>query len=348
MNSSSLSKEVFMIDISSAKLDKIVIHKVGNKIRDEGYNLSSSESNSNPQLNELLLRYYLSPFIRTQELFDFYHESDISLNPIRNFSNNIFNGSDFVTQSQNIAKHLYSVSNHSNIVGGEVIILYFSDIRYDLISLKGLAILRIENKDDYLDIEDNSGTFQLIEKSGISLNKIQKGALILSDTNLVFAIDSLSQKTKYWFESFLKVTSKQTSKACAKAGGALIKALSVSIKEPYNSFLLHQELQKNIDENENISIGKIKQLSAEYLNSDVIEGIFSGVKERIGFELSDDLEIATKELNNYTKKIITKTLIQDGVNLVITNPKAKITELSIVNMDRGFRAIIDVNLMGDK
>lgn len=96
-----------------------------------------------------------------------------------------------------IAKYLYSVSTHPNISGGELIIILLSDIRVNALITEGLAILKMESRDSYLDIVDERGTIQLMTKSGISLNKIQKGCLILSNGNNLITIDTLSQKTKY-------------------------------------------------------------------------------------------------------------------------------------------------------
>ncbi|PQQ42445.1 hypothetical protein C6H65_03225 [Photorhabdus luminescens] len=209
-----------MIDISSAKVEKLIVHRVGNKIREEGFRFSANEAYTSDNLDDLLLKHYLLPLSKTDSCFQFCHESDITLNEMYQFSSRIFtNPQNFKEQSVNIAKHLYSASTHPNISGGDFIIILFSDIKLDKKSSYGIATLRIERKDDYLDIRDNNGIFQPQEKTGISLAKIQKGALILSNTNIIYAIDSLGQKTKYWFDSFLKSVPIKTPFSCAKAGG---------------------------------------------------------------------------------------------------------------------------------
>ncbi|HDZ2988705.1 TPA: hypothetical protein RST26_005232, partial [Klebsiella pneumoniae] len=80
-----------MIDISSAKIEKIIIHQVGNKIREEGFRFSDKEANINENLNDLLLKHYLLPLSKTNSCFQFYHESDITLNEMHQFSSRIFN-----------------------------------------------------------------------------------------------------------------------------------------------------------------------------------------------------------------------------------------------------------------
>ena len=119
-----------MIDISSAKLTKLIVHRIGNKLRDEGFTFSEHEIDHASTLDDLLLRNYLSAGIKLGELYDFYHESDLSLNVINHFSNLIFQNSDtFAEHTKSIAKHLYSASTHPNIGGGEFISILFGDIR---------------------------------------------------------------------------------------------------------------------------------------------------------------------------------------------------------------------------
>lgn len=213
-----------MIDISSAKVDRIIVHKVGNKIREENFDLSSDLSQSTPDLQDLFLKNYLYPLSIQKDIYNFFHESDITLNAAFKFVTQIFNDNSlFVEQTHNLAKHLYSVSTHPNISSGELIIFLISDIRIEGQPKQGLAILKIENREEYLDVIENGDTFELTEKSGISLTKIQKGALIINDSFQVSVIDNLSQKTKYWLDNFLKITPKSTPESYAKLGSNLLK-----------------------------------------------------------------------------------------------------------------------------
>ncbi len=101
-----------MIDISSARVVHCVVHKVGNRLREEGVRLSSDEIRRNADLHGTLLRHYLAPLAQERLANEFYHESDIGLNAVRQFSLRTFERpQDFVSHSQSVAKHLYSVSN---------------------------------------------------------------------------------------------------------------------------------------------------------------------------------------------------------------------------------------------
>jgi len=333
------------MDVSSAKVEKIIVHNVGNKIREEGIKFSTSEALANKDLSELLLKHYLLPLSKADSCFEFFHESDINLNEIHNFSTKIFkNSNNFQEQSINIAKHLYSSSTHPNISGGDFIIILFSEIKIDDKSCYGIAALKIENKDDYLDIENNKGVLQPYEKTGISLTKIQKGALILSNVDIVYAIDNLSQKTKFWLDSFLKVIPLKTHSSCVKASGEILKSISSKIKETSSSIALNDEIDSKIKSSDKVSIKDIKNIARNHLNSEDMDSVFSSISERYGFDLSDDIEIESKALQPYANKISKKTKIDDGISLLITSKTHHVEKISVTRTDEKLQALIEINI----
>lgn len=334
-----------MIDVSSTKIEKFVVHHVGNKLREEGYILSSKEADGQEMLNELLLKHYLLPLSQQTDLFEFFHESDLSLNELYRYSTNIFEDKNsFLEQSYSIAKHLYSVSNHPNISGGELIIILFSDIRINSFTVEGLAVLKMESRDNYLDIIGERGTIQLITKSGISLNKIQKGCLILSNGNNVITIDTLSQKTKYWNDSFLKIKPQQTIDACARVGGAILKSVASKISDSLTRISLNKKLEQEIESNASLSLGELINISKEFVDERTVAGIVDGVRGNIGFDLPNELKLDSKALLPYAKKISQKTEITNGVSLIISDSKISIDDFTIEKTSDGFRAVIDMSI----
>ena len=57
-------------------IKNLSLHKVGNKIADEGYILSTKTVEVEKDLKNLLTHYFVSSF-KSQEYFNFYHETDI-------------------------------------------------------------------------------------------------------------------------------------------------------------------------------------------------------------------------------------------------------------------------------
>lgn len=336
-----------MIDISSTVIKKLVVHKVGNKLRDEGFILSSNETQHKESLDNQLLKHYLVPIIRQGDSYNFYHESDITLNVMYHYIDLIFsNNSSFLQHSQDIAKQLYSSSTHPNIGGGEFIVILFDDLRINEEKHQALGFFKIENKSNYLDIKDNNGSLAVVEKTGISLDKIQKGAVIISGEKKVHVIDAIGQKTKYWLDTFLKVIPSQTSKTCTKAIEKFITSIANYVEDPNDSLKFSKEVTDSLLE-EKLSFKKIKDISAHYIDEQQINGILAGVNEKTGFDLDDDIIIETKRLEKLSKNIIKKTHITKDITLLISSNKTNIASMDVQKTKNGIRAIIDIHQEGE-
>lgn len=108
-----------MLDISSVKVKKVIVHRVGNKLRDEGFHISPKECPRSRTLDDLLVKSFLAPVVRSGLQYQLSHESDIALNTINHYTNRIFSDpKKFEASSEAIAKHLYACSTHPNVGGG--------------------------------------------------------------------------------------------------------------------------------------------------------------------------------------------------------------------------------------
>lgn len=335
------------MDISSAKVSKVIVHRVGNKLRDEGINLSLLECQRSGTLDELLLKNLLAPVVRHGQEYYLTHESDIALNTVNHYAVNVFSDSDkFKECSEAIAKHLYACSSHPNIGGGEFMVILFGDIRADERIYQALGLFRVESRDDYLDVGEEKGAIQVIERSGISLDKVQKGAVILSDNLKVLVVDNLGQKTKYWIDNFLKSTPSQTPQKCAQVAGALLKAISSKVETPSHALEFARQVEDLLIENESLSLTDIRHVSRNYLDDDKVSEIVAGAHLKYGITLDDDLSIESKRLARYAKEVVTKARIAKGVSLLVSNPDAKISSIDVKSTKDGFRAIVDIQIKG--
>jgi len=201
-----------MLDFTLTKLQNIIVHKVGNKTRDEGIRFSNNYLITEGDiLKELLLKYFLSPF-KSDSFYRFYHETDINLNEIFVYIKKIFDsGNEFIEQSKNISKHLYQQSLHPKIKGGEFYITYLKDCIVDGEQLDALGLFKTENKDTYLRVHETENNFEVDYESGININKLDKGCLIFnSETEngfVVSIIDNINKsgEAQYWKDDFLKI-----------------------------------------------------------------------------------------------------------------------------------------------
>lgn len=336
-----------MIDISSAKVSKVIVHRVGNRLRDEGLHLSPIECHRSSTLDDLLLRSLLAPVTRGGQEYYLTHESDISLNTIHHYSKNVFsNKNKFKECSEAIAKHLYGCSNHPNIGGGEFLAILFEDIRVDDHAQQALGLFRVESKDYYLDVGEEKGAIQVIERNGISLGKIQKGAVIISNGLKVLVIDNLGQKTKYWIENFLKATPSQTPQKSAQIAGALLKAISNKVETPSSALEFAKQVDDLLTESDSLSLTDLRQISRNYIADESIDELLNGTHLKYGISLDDDAPIESKRLAKYAKEVVTKARIAEGVNLLVSNPDAKISSIDVKSTKGGFRAVVDIQLKG--
>lgn len=142
-------------DLSSARVEKLIIHKVGNKSRDEGFSLSKKEADFNSDIESIFLRSYLRATLKEGQLFGFWHESDLKFNEICSYFNAAILGEiGFLEASVNIAKHLYSSSIHPNISAGDLFVVSFSNLVIDGNVTTGLGVFKTESREAYFNVEE--------------------------------------------------------------------------------------------------------------------------------------------------------------------------------------------------
>ncbi|PQQ42444.1 hypothetical protein C6H65_03220 [Photorhabdus luminescens] len=90
----------------------------------------------------------------------------------------------------------------------------------------------------------------------------------------------------------------------------------------------------------------IKEIAKNYLNSEEVDTVLSSVSEKFGFDLSDDINIDSHILRNYARKITSKTKIDDGISLLITNKNHHIENISVKKTSSGLQALIDISIKG--
>jgi len=204
-----------MLVTSEVKLENIVLHKVGNKSRDEAIRFSKQPLQLDPPVKELLLKYFLSPF-KSEEYFNLHHESDINLNEVYSFVSKIFADPDSLwEQSENLARHLYEQSEHPKIKEGEFYVTYLADCVLDGEAVDAVGLFKSESRETYLKVFPNGDTFDIDSEDGVNINKLDKGCLIFNTDQeqgyLVATVDNLSKsnEAQYWKDDFLKIKFRQ-------------------------------------------------------------------------------------------------------------------------------------------
>lgn len=200
-----------MPKIKNKMFSKIIIHRVGNKVNQEGLFLSAQELELEEEMREQLADFFLSAF-KGEEQFQFYSESYLTNNPVYSSISEIFEDKDkFLWESENIAKHLYEIAENPRVQGGELFVVYFEGEETEAGKIDSIGIFKTEKKLPFLKINANEDDDYELEKDfGIGLSKLDKGAIIYNkdkETGFVLSVvdNNKNGDIYYWFEDFLKV-----------------------------------------------------------------------------------------------------------------------------------------------
>ena len=208
-----------MIDFSTVALQKMAIHYVGNKGKDEGVYLSkNSFTFFKEEVEESFLQYFIAPFRKVAEFYNFYHPTEIELNEIKSFATVLFNDTaTFDAMAEKIALTLYDKSTHPNISGGELFVTRFTGCNFNGEAVDAIGIYKSEVKDTFIKLQQAGGSYDYQLDNGINIKEIDKGCIILNTKQggeyIVTVLDNInrSKEAKYWMDDFLKLISCQDS-----------------------------------------------------------------------------------------------------------------------------------------
>lgn len=204
-----------MLIFSETIIGQISVHKVGSKYNEENIRFSKSTLNLDNDIKDLLSKYFLSSF-KSNEYFNFYHESDLDLNEVFHYTAKVFENPDALfDQSVNLAKHLYENSTHPNIQGGEFYTVYLQDIDFEGEVLDAIGLFKSETRETFLKVYPTEENYTIESEQGIDIKKLDKGCLILNLEKekgfIVATVDKTNkgEDARYWIDDFLKVRQRE-------------------------------------------------------------------------------------------------------------------------------------------
>ena len=201
-----------MIDTINCNLDKLVLHKVGNKLENENIHFSHSILFIEDTTTRISLLKYFTNSFKSSEYFNFYHDIDLNMNEVFVCASKIFdNPETLLEQSVNLSKHLYEQSVHPRIKSGEFYTVYFQDCIINGETVDAIGLFKSENKDTFLKVFPKGDGFEIESEKGININKLDKGCLIFNmdkENGYVVAVVDNTNKgadAQYWIDDFLHV-----------------------------------------------------------------------------------------------------------------------------------------------
>jgi hypothetical protein len=186
-----------------------MIHKVGNKLREEKLALSKKQLVVTEEIEKILHQFFLKQFRSNNELYCFHHDIDPAMNEVFACAHNIFEGESFSANAGNIAKHLYEQARNASIKPGELFVVLFEDMVVDGAACKGVGLFKSERKEEYVRLQEEDREIDLAIEVGINPGKLDKGCIVFNDGYeegyRVLTYEQNSAETDYWRKEFLGI-----------------------------------------------------------------------------------------------------------------------------------------------
>ncbi len=203
-----------MITFFEANLLKLALHHVGNPVIDQGYSLSEYPLDVTDETKrQLLMQYFLTPFQKTAEVYQFYHPSGVlGQNYVYEYCKTLFGESAvFQNASECIALALHGASNHPKIKSGELYVVLFENLQIEGELLQAIGIFKSESKETYLKVNPAIGAYDVIyEQQAVNINNLDKGCIVFNTEAekgfKVAIVDNGSKNDQsYWVDDFLQL-----------------------------------------------------------------------------------------------------------------------------------------------
>lgn len=195
----------------------MVVHHIGNKAKGDGVEFGGNLIPIDDIEQDF--KKLISKSFDITDLYHFYFESTVELNPIYTFIRTIFhNNKTFLQQTKHIAKILYECSSHPKIKEGELSLFYLEGCEFYEEECDAIAIIKAETQQQLLQVSRNNQEVSAKKASGISLSKVEKGCLIFCKDEeqgyQIAIVDNVKKggDSKYWKDSFLHIKSYNSPK----------------------------------------------------------------------------------------------------------------------------------------
>ena len=218
-----------MFDTGLSDIHQLVVHHIGNKIKEEELRLSREASGLDEKTKKVLWKYVKSAF-QVPSFFQFQHAVDLDMNPVYTLAREFFrNESDLVSTSSKMAKLLYQASQHPQIRSGELFVIHFDRLNYMGKETQALGLFKSEVKQPFLFTEESQKTIELYSYKGIHPTKVDKACLIFDSDEeegyQILCVDNRNRgdEAKFWMEDFLGIKTRNTGFTRTETTMALTK-----------------------------------------------------------------------------------------------------------------------------
>lgn len=308
------------MELGESVVQDVILHQVGNRLREEPLVLAGQCFAITESISNLILGGYLRGIVSDKNQYMLTHESDMALNDVAHHVYAFFSKKiSFVELSKNLATHLYASAHHPNIASGDLFVIIFDRLKVDGVYKSAIGIYKSESKQQYISARADGESRKLEVSSGINPDLIDKGVLIVDDSKIIYAIDRLSSRTKYWIEDFLKAKQipNESTKSAVAAG--LIERVRDNIESPVARQDFYREVIALCSDRDEVLNDEIRVVSEKYVSPDVWSTELNKIIERKGLVDTEEISVPTKNLQTKLKKIFNRVNLGQDVGLILPN-----------------------------
>ncbi|MDB4291576.1 nucleoid-associated protein [Cyclobacteriaceae bacterium] len=191
-----------MIEINGALAHKFISHYHAPECI-----MASTYVDIEASMSHEVAQILLPRIIASQGEFIFDHEVNVELNPVRKLLLDYFGGiSNFHEITVGVMKVL--AASEKNISEGEVYMTAFDQIIYDQKPCQAVGIFKIDGKQSFIESSLMDDQLALTLTKGIGIKDLNKGALIILDSDkneMILKVFQNHADIKYWRHQFLMI-----------------------------------------------------------------------------------------------------------------------------------------------
>ncbi len=329
--------------LNTATATRVVLAKIGNPQREEPLVTSKEVFEIAEADQPTLTAIFLKPF-KNLIAHRFTHHSSLDQHEMNTCVKAIFASEDgLLERGVEIAKRLYSKSNHPNIKAGDLCIAHLKEVHIEGELVQGLCILKSESVVPFLSISTRDGDLHLSTEQGINPDKIDKGCLILdywpTKGYYVLTFDRSGSDSRFWVRDFLGVTAVPDAafltNAYAKMAVSCVEEEQPSEDTPpWETCNAARDTLEYFEERENFDL---KDFENEVLKTPEAVAKFNEHRTRMeeeqGQPLETSFEISKKDVTKAKKRINAVLKLDTGVEIHVKSTLS--TEHDPV-LERGF------------
>ena len=334
--------------IDSARVVKLIVHRVGNRIREEGIRLSTHAVDASTDVDAILVDNYLRGTLDGGERYAFTHESTLDLNDVRRFAiEALADENAFAEASRAIARHLYSKSTHPGVAGGDLFIVLFELQGGSHDGVRVLGLFKTEVTERFLVVDDAAPNLSIAGLSGIDPRHLQKAALVFGHDTTVLAVERGKSRTRYWLEDFLKLAPIQSDQGVTKFVSALTKRANAELSDPSIQTAFKASVSAHLAPGVTPSVSELLNVGAEFIGNDAIEAIADDIEADLGYRLDRGTVVDVRQIRRSLNTMLRITRVTPGVDLVFSKGVTP-SAVEVSNPDDANEIHIVIRLQGSR